>query len=112
MNALEGRFAGAVCVVSGAARGIGFAVAMDGVERACGAPVGVLVNNAVWARFGPLSSIDEDVSRRTLAVGLEAAIWTVQAAVPQMQRRGRGSVVNGASVAAQHPQRTQSPMPR
>jgi len=147
------RLEGVVCVVTGAARGIGLAIverlaaeggrvgawdvserrlqpAVEGlrsrgldvqgficdvgvraavaqtmaqVEQRCGAPVGVLVNNAVWARFGPLAEIDDELADRTLAVGLKALIWTMQAAVPQMQRRGGGSIVNISSTGAVHP---------
>ena len=144
------RLEGVVCAVTGAARGIGLAIArrlaleggrvacldvserrlapaVDGlageglevrgypvdigarpavvetfaaIERDFGAPLGVLVNNAVWARFQPLAEIDEAVVDRTLAVGLEALIWTIQAAAPQMRRRGGGSIVNISSVSA------------
>ena len=147
------RFEGTVCVVTGAARGIGLAIVerlaaeggrvaawdvserrlqpavdalrerdldvqaftcdvgsrdavaqtMAQVERQLGAPVGVLVNNAVWARFGPLAEIDDELADRTLAVGLKALIWTMQAAVPQMLRRGGGSIVNVSSTGALHP---------
>ncbi len=147
------RFEGTVCVVTGAARGIGRAIAerlareggrvaawdvndrrlvpavaelealglevegfpcdvavrsavaesMAAVEAHFGAPVGVLVNNAVWARFGPLASIDDETVERTLAVGLKALIWTTQAVVPQMLRRGSGSIVNVGSTSATHP---------
>lgn len=142
-----------VCVVTGAARGIGLAIAerlaaegarvalwdvserrlqpaVQGLrERGCavegfvcdvgrrepvhasmaavaahfGAPVGVLVNNAVWARFGPLESLDEETVERTLAVGLEALLWTTQAALPQMRQRGGGSIVNLSSTSAHRP---------
>jgi NAD(P)-dependent dehydrogenase (short-subunit alcohol dehydrogenase family) len=148
------RLEGVVCVVTGAARGIGLAIAerlagegarvaawdvserrltpavaglrergltvqgftcdvssraavaeaMGRVESTFGSPVGVLVNNAVWARFQPLAQIDDDIADRTLAVGLKALLWTMQAAAPQMQRRGGGSIVNISSVAAAHPQ--------
>ncbi len=148
------RLEGVVCVVTGAARGIGLAIAerlaaegalvaawdvserrltpavaglrerglavqgftcdvssraavadaMARVEAAFNAPVGVLVNNAVWARFQPLAQIDDEIADRTLAVGLKALLWTMQAAAPQMQRRGGGSIVNIGSVAAAHPQ--------
>lgn len=148
------RLEGVVCVVTGAARGIGLAVAgrlageggrvalwdvserrlapavaglreqgldvrgevcdvavraevaqaMARVEAGFGAPVGVLVNNAVWARFQPLAEIDDEVVDRTFAVGLKALVWTMQAAVPQMQRRGGGSIVNIGSSGAVHPQ--------
>jgi len=148
------RLDGVVCVVTGAARGIGYSIAerlasegglvaawdvserrlgpavaelaarglqvrafacdvsqrqavadtMQQVEQAFGAPVGVLVNNAVWARFQPLAQIEEDMVDRTLAVGLKALMWTMQAAVPQMQRRGGGSIINLSSTTATHPQ--------
>ncbi|HRH85248.1 MAG TPA: glucose 1-dehydrogenase [Rubrivivax sp.] len=148
-----GRLEGIVCVVTGAARGIGWAIAerlareggrvaawdvserrlgpavdelrgqgldvrafvcdvgrrdavaaaMGDVESTFGAPVGVLVNNAVWARFGPLEAIDEAMAEQTLAVGLKALMWTLQAAVPQMRRRGGGSVINLSSTSALHP---------
>jgi 3-oxoacyl-[acyl-carrier protein] reductase len=70
------------------------------VERDFGAPIGVLVNNAVWARFQPLSDIDEATVDQTLNVGLKALLWTMQAAVPQMLRRGSGSVINLSSTSA------------
>src|SRR5205823_1435380 len=104
------RLDGTVCVVTGAARGIGLAIAerfgsegarvacfdvsaarlqaavagivergieargytadvgrrdavgaaFEAVERDFGARVGVLVNNAVWARFQPLDELDEE----------------------------------------------------
>jgi 3-oxoacyl-[acyl-carrier protein] reductase len=144
------RLAGRVCAVTGAARGIGAAIASrfaaeggriaaldisagrldpavtalaeDGaevrgyamdvgrradvlegfarIEADFGAPVSVLVNNAVWARFQPLADIDAASVERMFAVGLEALIWTLQAAVPQMRRAGGGAVVNLSSVSA------------
>src|ERR1700728_1438027 len=146
------RLNGVVCLVTGAARGIGWAVAerlameggriacvdvsstrlpqaaeklakqgcevrgyiadvglrdamaatADAIERDFGAPLGVVVNNAVWARFQPLEDLSEETVDRTLAVGLKALIWTMQAAVPQMKRRGSGSVINISSTSALH----------
>ena len=146
------RLDGVVCVVTGAARGIGLAIAerlareggqvacldvsarrlapsvdalasrglavrafevdigsramvaetFAAVERAFGAPIGVLVNNAVWARFMPLAEFDDDAVDRMLGTGLKALVWTLQAAAPQMQRRGGGSVINLGSVSAQY----------
>ncbi|HEY1453373.1 MAG TPA: SDR family oxidoreductase [Roseiarcus sp.] len=150
---MSGRFAGRVCVVTGAARGIGLAIAQrlgsEGgriaaldisarrlepavnelkakgfeargyavdvsdraivrsefgrIERDFGAPISVLVNNAVWARFMPLADIDEETSRRMLSVGVEGLFWTTQAAAPQMARNGGGAIVNLTSVSAAHP---------
>ncbi len=147
------RFVGRVCIVTGAARGIGLSIAerlgheggliaaldvsgrrlepavedlrakglqvrgyaVDVADRAAvrssferieadfGAPVAVLINNAVWARFQPLVDIDEETSRRMLSVGVEGLIWTTQAAAPQMARRGGGAIVNITSVSASHP---------
>lgn len=145
-----GRLRDVVCVVTGAARGIGLAIArrlaaeggrvacldvsarrleptvaelsaegltvrgyaadvgsraamadtLAAVERDFGAPIGVLVNNAVWARFQPLADIDEATVDQTLNVGLKALLWTLQAVAPQMQRRGGGSVINLSSTSA------------
>jgi 3-oxoacyl-[acyl-carrier protein] reductase len=142
-----------VCVVTGAARGIGYAIAQrfgrEGGRVACidvsarrlepavaelraegidarsyavdvgrrdnvmdmfarieadfAAPVAVLVNNAVWARFQPLDEIDGETIDRMFAVGVNGVVWTMQAAAPQMERRGGGSIVNLSSVSAFHP---------
>ena len=148
-HASSGRMAGRVCVVTGAARGIGLAIATrfaaEGGRIACvdlsarrlepavagivatgaeargyavdvgrrgdvhdlfariesdfAAPAAVLVN-AVWARFQPLAEIDEETVDKMFAVGLEALIWTTQAAAPQMRRGGRGAIVNLCSTSA------------
>ena len=63
----------------------------------------MLVNNAVWARFQPLAEIDDETVDRMFAVGVDGLIWTMQAAAPQMERRGGGSIVNLSSVSAFHP---------
>jgi 3-oxoacyl-[acyl-carrier protein] reductase len=147
---MSAHLAGWVCVVTGAARGIGLAIATrfaeEGGRIACvdrtadrlegavasldaagsearayvvdvgrrtnvqalfariesdfAAPLRVLVNNAVWARFQPLGEIDEETVDRMLAVGLEASIWTTQAAAPQMRRSGGGAIVNLCSTSA------------
>ena len=147
------RFNARVCVVTGAARGIGYAIAerfgREGGRVACvdvsarrldpavaglnakgidargyavdvgrrddvgemfarieadfGAPVAVLVNNAVWARFQPLGEIDDETIDRMFAVGVNGVVWAMQAAAPQMERRGGGSIVNLSSVSAFHP---------
>ena len=150
---MSGRLEGRVCVVTGAARGIGLAIAerfgREGGRLACidvsakrlqpavaelsakgleargyavdvgareavhkmfaeiesefSAPVAVLVNNAVWARFQPLAEIDPETMLRMSAVGVHGLFWTMQAAAPQMERRGGGAIVNLSSVSALHP---------
>ena len=152
---MSARLQDRVCVVTGAARGIGLAISerfgREGARIACvdvsarrlepavaelvsdgfdarsfsvdvgrrdavhamfrniesefGAPVAVLVNNAVWARFQPLSEIDGETVDRKFACGIDGLIWTMQAAAPQMERRGGGSIINLTSVSAFHPAR-------
>jgi 3-oxoacyl-[acyl-carrier protein] reductase len=150
---MNSRLKDRVCVVTGAARGIGLAIAerfgQEGGRLACvdvsarrlepavaelqakgfetrgyavdiasrqgvqdmfaqiesefAAPVAVLVNNAVWARFQPLEDIDDETALRMFAVGVHGLFWSMQAATPQMQRRGGGSIINLSSVSAYHP---------
>jgi NAD(P)-dependent dehydrogenase (short-subunit alcohol dehydrogenase family) len=73
------------------------------IESEFAAPVAVLINNAVWVRFEPLPEIGVETVDHMFAVGLQGLIWTTQAAAPQMERRGGGSIVNLSSVAAFHP---------
>jgi 3-oxoacyl-[acyl-carrier protein] reductase len=72
-------------------------------EREFNAPVAVLVNNAVFARFEPLAQIEVDTVERMFAVGVHGLIWATQAVAPQMERRGGGSIVNLSSVSAFNP---------
>ena len=73
------------------------------IEREFVAPVAVLVNNAVFARFEPLAQIEVETVDRMFAVGVHGLIWTTQAVAPQMERRGGGSIVNLSSVSAFNP---------
>lgn len=150
---MNARLKDRLCVVTGAARGIGFSIAerfgQEGGRLACvdisarrlepavgrlkdmgfdargyevdigqreavhalfarvesefDAAVAVLVNNAVFARFEPLSEIAVDTMERMFAVGVHGLIWAMQAVVPQMERRGGGAIVNLSSVSAFHP---------
>ncbi|MGI4816031.1 MAG: SDR family NAD(P)-dependent oxidoreductase [Janthinobacterium lividum] len=60
----------------------------------------IVVNNAMWIQYDPIAEVQESVVDRMFGVGLKAIIWITQAAVPAMERRGGGSIVNISSIAA------------
>lgn len=65
----------------------------------------VLVNNAGWTRRTPhtdLEALTDEIWQKTLGVNLLGAWYCVKHAIPQMQRQGRGVVINVTSVAAFH----------
>jgi 3-oxoacyl-[acyl-carrier protein] reductase len=63
-------------------------------------PVSILVNNAMWNRYGPLEEQTEVMIDRMIDVGLKGVIWGYQAVVPQMREAGQGAIVNIASPSA------------
>jgi len=60
----------------------------------------VLVNNAIWVRYGAIESITPEMLNRMVATGFNSVVWGIQAAAPAMARSGGGSIVNIASSAA------------
>jgi NAD(P)-dependent dehydrogenase (short-subunit alcohol dehydrogenase family) len=62
--------------------------------------VDAVVNNAMWVRYAPLGEITEDILDGMFAIGVKAAFWTLQAAIPIMAREGGGAIVNMSSPAA------------
>ena len=80
----------------------GFTAFLDAAESRLG-PLDVLVNNA---GIMPLSRIEDEpdaTTARILAVNLHAVIHGSREAVVRMRPRGRGHIVNMASVAAKAP---------
>ncbi len=69
------------------------------VKHAFG-PITLLVNNAMYNRYGPLEQQTEVMIGRMIDVGLKGVIWGYQAAVPQMREAGRGAIINIASPSA------------
>tara|TARA_R110002033_G_scaffold66617_1_gene117616 strand:- start:22276 stop:23169 length:894 start_codon:yes stop_codon:yes gene_type:complete len=63
-------------------------------------PVTLLVNNAMWNRYGPLEDQDETMIGRMIDVGFKGVIWGYQAVLPQMREAGGGAIVNIASPSA------------
>jgi short-subunit dehydrogenase len=60
----------------------------------------LLVNNAGFAGYGPFAEIDRDVADRLTAIHITAPLRLTRAALPGMIARGRGAVVNVASLLA------------
>jgi 3-oxoacyl-[acyl-carrier protein] reductase len=74
------------------------------VVRECGR-LDILVNNAGWTKRTPhadLEALTDDIWRKTLDTNLVGAWYCVKHAIPQMQRQGRGVIININSVAAFH----------
>ena len=67
-------------------------------ERVLG-PCDVLVNNAGILERGPVETLDADTFRRVLDVNLVGAFLCARAVIPSMKRRGRGRIVNVASIS-------------
>jgi NAD(P)-dependent dehydrogenase (short-subunit alcohol dehydrogenase family) len=79
-----------------------FADFLAAAEAGAGPPE-VLVNNAGIMPLGPFLSEDEETSERTIAVNLVGVINGMRLALPGMIERGRGHVVNVASMMAKLP---------
>ncbi len=62
-------------------------------------PIDVLVNNAGIMHLGPMLSQPATQDRQQIEVNLLGVLHGVRAALPKMIERGRGTVVNVASVA-------------
>ena len=59
----------------------------------------ILVNNAAYFHYAPLTEMPEDVVAKMIDVGLKGAFWSLQAATPHLIARGGGTVINLSSVA-------------
>lgn len=74
---------------------------IDGIAAHFGC-IDVMVNNAMWVKYEPMTDVQEDVYRRQMAVGLDAVYWGIQAVAPHMIAKGTGSIVNMTSPASVH----------
>ena len=66
-------------------------------------PVDLLVNNAGFGTTGDLVDLDPDVEDAQVQVNVLAVLRLTRAALPGMVVRGRGAVVNVASLAGLYP---------
>lgn len=69
-------------------------------ERAAGPDITLLVNNAGINGYGPFTEVDAALQARVIGVNVTAATMLARAALPGMLDRGRGAVVNVASLLA------------
>ncbi|MEQ8144763.1 SDR family NAD(P)-dependent oxidoreductase [Streptomyces sp. OP7] len=82
------------------------------VERVSGDDVDLLVNNAGINGYGPFAEVDADLLGRVLNVNVVALTALTRAAVPGMLARGRGAVINVASLLAFAGDLPPDPLPR
>jgi 3-oxoacyl-[acyl-carrier protein] reductase len=68
------------------------------LERSCGR-LDVLVNNAMWVRYGPIDAITPEMLERMAGTGFSSVVWGMQVAAAAMARSGGGSIINIASAA-------------
>jgi short-subunit dehydrogenase len=71
---------------------------IDKVEREIGS-IEVLINNAGIMSLGKFLELDEANDRRQLDINVMGVLHGMRAVIPRMQARGRGHVVNVASLA-------------
>ncbi|MEU0257395.1 SDR family oxidoreductase [Streptomyces sp. NPDC006184] len=81
-------------------------------ERAAGEDVDLVVNNAGINGYGPFAEVDPALLGKVLEVNVVAPTVLTRAAVPGMVRRGRGAVVNVASLLAFAGDLPPGPLPR
>jgi short-subunit dehydrogenase len=79
-----------------------FARAVDEVERRLG-PLDVLVNNAGIMPVGPFLEERDATTRRIVDVNVHGVLNGMKVALPRFRARGRGHLVNVASMAAKVP---------
>jgi len=80
--------------------------AVDGIVAelaARGIAIGTLVNNAGFGTYGDFATLDAARERDEIFVNVAAPVVLTRALLPAMLERGRGAIINVASVAAFQP---------
>lgn len=57
-------------------------------------PVDILVNNAMWNRYGPLEEQTEEMIGGMIDVGFKGVVWGYQAVLEDMTAAGGGAIIN------------------
>lgn len=68
--------------------------------RAAAGPLDLVVNNAGFGAYGPFVTIDPAIADRLLSVHVSAVVQLSRAVLPGMLERGRGGIINVASLLA------------
>ena len=71
------------------------------VEELCS--LDILVNNAGVGRFAPMPDLSVEAWVETMETNLSGVFYCCRAAIPGMQSRGGGWIVNVSSLAGKHP---------
>lgn len=58
----------------------------------------IIVNNAIWVRYGPISAITPEMLTRMVGTGFNSVVWGIQVGSEAMTEGG--SIINIASAAA------------
>lgn len=74
--------------------------ALDTFVEAHGAIDGLFLNAGIGGAFAPLSEYSDETFDQVLAVNLKAPFWAIRHVLPAMAKRGRGSILITASLAA------------
>lgn len=59
----------------------------------------IMVNNAGVAPMGDVASTTDEIWQKTIDVDLKGVFLGIKAAAPEMEKRGKGKIINTASIA-------------
>lgn len=59
----------------------------------------IMVNNAGVAPMADVSSTTDEIWQKTIDVDLKGVFLGIKAAIPEMEKRGKGKIINTASIA-------------
>ncbi|MFI8616172.1 SDR family NAD(P)-dependent oxidoreductase [Acidovorax sp. NPDC077693] len=97
-RSLRDQGAQAVAYAGDVAQRATFENAVQDLERQFGR-FDILVNNAIWVRYGPIDAITPETLARMTGTGFHSVVWGTQVGAAAMARSGGGSIVNIASAA-------------